>query len=237
VRVWFLMALVACSRHHGGSEPEPPPPPDPAARPTVALADAAPTALCVTMGLLSGRGVDAPTFRAVARGFQGDAASVKVTLRGGTAETRALASGQQRRQLGLKLRAADGCNLVYVMWRLDPKPKLDVSVKSNPGARTAKECGTRGYTKVRPVGALPPPALDDGAPHELHAEIAGDALTAWIDGRVAWQGKLPDEARDLAGPAGLRSDNLAYDITALAFDSRPGGNVTAKCIGEDEPAE
>ncbi len=189
------------------------------------------------MGALAGTGVDAPTFRAVARGHAGDAASVKVTVHGATTESRALASGQQRRQLGLKLRAGDGCNLVYVMWRLDPKPKLDVSVKRNPGARTAKECGARGYTKVRPDGALPPPALDDGTPHELRAEIAGDLLTAWIDGRVSWQGKLPDDARELAGPAGLRSDNLAYDIAALSVDARAGGNVDAKCVGEDEPAE
>jgi hypothetical protein len=236
VRAWFLLALVACSRHHG-SQAEPPPPADPAAKPTLALADVAPSALCVTMGALAGSGVDAPTFRAVARGHAGDAASLKVVVHGATAEARALASGQQRRQLGLKLRAANGCNLVYVMWRLDPRPKLEVSIKRNAGARTASECGARGYTKVRADGALPPPALDDGAPHELRAEIAGDALTAWIDGRVTWQGRLPDEARELAGPAGLRSDNLAYDIAAIAVDTRAGGDVDAKCVGEDEPAE
>ena len=60
------------------------------------------------------------------------------------------------------------------------------------------------------------PALAEGASHVLRAEIIGDALTAWIDGRAVWHGQLPDDARALAGPAGLRTDNLALDGVALA---------------------
>jgi hypothetical protein len=229
-----FLVLAACSRH-GGPAPPDPPPPDPAAKPSLALADVAPASLCVTMGAVADAKVTSPTFRAVAAGHAGDAASLRVSVHGATAEGRALASGQERRQLGLKLRADNGCNLVYVMWRLDPKPKLDVSVKRNPGAHTASDCGARGYTKVRADGALPPPALDDGAPHVLRAEITGDALVAWIDDRVAWQGKLPELARDLSGPAGVRSDNLAFDVLAFSVDARPGGAVDAKCKTEDEP--
>jgi hypothetical protein len=50
----------------------------------------------------------------------------------------------------------------------------------------------------------------------LRAEIVGDALTAWVDGKVAWHGILPEEARALVGPAGLRSDNVALDDVALS---------------------
>ena len=32
-----------------------------------------------------------------------------------------------------KLRAEDACNLVYVMWRIEPQSRLVVSVKRNPG--------------------------------------------------------------------------------------------------------
>ncbi len=226
--------IAACGKHGGhASAAEPPPPPDPAAQPTLPLERVDLSTLCVTHGP-SGtvrEEVTTPTFRAIARGHAGDAASLRVRVRGSTTESRALASGQERRQLGLKLRAADGCNLVYVMWRLDPKPKLEVSVKRNPGAHTAKECGNRGYTKVKPAGALPPPSLDDQLPHELRAEIRGDALTAWIDGKVAWQGTLPQAARELAGPPGVRSDDLAFQIVDLEVDARQGPDVEAKCAG------
>ena len=61
---------------------------------------------------------------------------------------------------------------------------------------------------------LNPGPLAPGS-HVLRAEIVGDTLTAWIDGHVAWVGTLPDEARELAGPAGLRTDNLALDRIEL----------------------
>jgi hypothetical protein len=198
MRPW-LLALAACS--HKAAEP-------------LVLAPVAPAALCVTKGELTGNTVDAPTFRAVSRESTGDAASLAFTTHGETSTTRELASGQLRRQLGLKLRAADGCNLVYVMWRLDPKPMLEVSVKSNPGKHDSKECGANGYIKVKPTRSVRD--LRAGEPHELRAEIAGDELTASIDGTVVWHGELPDEARALTGPAGIRSDNLAFEIRSFA---------------------
>ena len=89
--------------------------------------------------------------RGYALGAGGDAAALTFTYQGEAENTRELASGELRRQLGLKLRAQDGCNVVYVMWRLDPTPKLEVSVKFNPGKRTHEECGADGYTKVKPA--------------------------------------------------------------------------------------
>ena len=32
---------------------------------------------------------------------------------------------------------------------------------------------------------------------------------------MVWRGTLPAAARDLAGPAGLRSDNLAFDLVSF----------------------
>ena len=186
--------------------------------------------MCVTKGALAQARVEVPTFRAVAPGHAGDAAAIRVTVRGTSDHERALAGGQDRRQLGLKLRAADGCNLVYVMWRLDPRPELEVSIKRNPGAHTSAECGADGYTKIKPDGALEPPPLADGAPHTLQAELAAATLTAWIDGRVTWQGHL--DATGLTGPAGLRSDNLSFSLDSLSVDARPG-SVSANCV--DDP--
>ncbi len=211
-------------------------------KPTLLLAPVARAALCVTKGAL-GATVVVPTFRAVATGTRGDAASLGFTYRGDSDTTRALASGQLRRQLGLKLRAANGCNLVYVMWRLDPRPALEVSVKRNPGKRTHAECGADGYTKIVPVRHGAVPVLTPGAAHTLHAEIAGDVLAAWIDGSLAWVGELPDAARAMVGPAGVRSDNVAFELTQLsAVAAIAGGSGDApvdskaapKC-GSDDP--
>jgi len=156
-------------------------------------------------------------------------ASIVITVtfvyRDATEHERALASGDDRRQLGLKLRAANGCNLVYVMWRLDPRPQLDISVKYNPGMATHEECGATGYKKVTRAAHGSVPLLRLGERHTLHAEIHGDELTVWIDERPAWRGTLPGHARALSGPAGLRSDNLAFDL--VAFSAAPGATNTS----------
>lgn len=196
--------------------------------------------LCVTKGDVQlGAEVTEPTSRAVAIGTNGDAAAMTFTYRGETATKRELASGQLRKQLGLKLRAANGCNLVYVMWRTDEgkAPVIDVSVKSNPGARTHADCGAGGYTKVKgsKEGRLSlVPVLAAGDTHTLRAAIQGDELRAWIDDKLVWQGTLPDEARAMSGPAGIRSDNLAYDLVAFAAPQGDGAMAsTTKCKSED----
>jgi hypothetical protein len=193
--------------------------------PALAVSPVAADRLCVTKGAASiGATVTEPTMRAVALGSSGDAASLAFVFRGDTATSRELASGESRRQLGLKLRAQDGCNLLYVMWRLDPKPSLSVSLKRNPGQRTHRECGASGYTRMKPsrgVALAPLPALTPGASHTLRAELAGDDLLAWIDDQLVWRGPLPAVARDLAGPAGLRSDNVRFDLVAFSAAPSP----------------
>jgi len=197
-------------------------------------------ALCVTKGSAAlGAEVNVPTMRAVALHTQGDAAALTFTYRGHSFDTRKLASGQERHQLGLKLRARDGCNLVYVMWRLDTEPRprawIDVSVKLNPDAKTHAECGAGGYTKLEPtrdVELMPVPVLTTGDTHTLRAAIAGNDLRAWVDDRLVWRGTLPSEVRALEGPAGIRSDNLDFDLVAFAA---PRGTVTSRpaCLRGD----
>ena len=90
--------------------------------------------LDVTDGAIGTR--DAPThltttsgsMRAVAPRTTGDGAELRFTYHGQTEARTKLANGEERTQVGIKLRAEDGCNLVYVMWRIDPTPKLAVSV-------------------------------------------------------------------------------------------------------------
>jgi len=214
-----------------------------ATKPQIAVAPVAVDDICVTKGTLAKAAgsasptlqVDVPTFRAVGLGTTGDAVALDFTYFGQSTEARALASGQMRRQLGLKLRAANGCNLVYVMWRLDPKPELEISIKVNPGMTTHAECGANGYTKLKkPSYHTAVPALLRGEKHVLQAEIAGDELLAWIDGELAWRGDLPSDAKGLAGPSGFRSDNLAYVVNSLAAPSGQTGADKPHCVPIEE---
>ncbi|MBA3460808.1 MAG: hypothetical protein H0T46_12645 [Deltaproteobacteria bacterium] len=190
--------------------------------------------LCVTKGSAKiGAAVVEPTMRAVALGTRGNAAALDWIYKGDTVDTRELASGSARRQVGLKLRAQNGCNLIYVMWRLDPKPQIEVSVKLNSGKATHAECGADGYMKVRPTKSWKPPVLASGDRHTLRAAIARDDLTAWVDEKVVWRGKLPAAARTLTGPAGIRSDNLAFELVGLAAPPVEGGETSCRNVAGD----
>lgn len=213
------------------------------AAPSLAVSPIAADRLCVTKGAAAlGSRVTEPTLRGVALGSSGDAASLSFVFRGDTATSRELASGESRRQLGLKLRAQDGCNLLYVMWRLDPKPSLSVSLKHNPGKRTHQECGASGYTRLKPARSpstplAPVPSLVPGASHTLRAELSSGELLAWIDDALVWRGPLPPTALSLSGPAGLRSDNVSFDL--IAFATAPAASAasgspaaSAKCSAD-----
>jgi len=210
MRWLVLFTLAGCT---GGSRSEAAPRDH---KPTLEVAEVAQDQICVTKGVLADRAITDPTMRGYALGAGGDAAALTFTYRGESFETRELAGGQARRQIGIKLRAQDSCNVVYVMWRLDPTPKLDVSVKVNPMKRTHDECGAEGYTKVRPRKKTFVPSFEFGKTHTLRAEIVGDELYAWIDDKLLFQGTLPAPARALQGPAGVRSDNVKFDLDAFA---------------------
>ncbi len=74
------------------------------------------------------------------------------------------------------------------------------------------------------------PTLEPGSEHTLRAEITGQELSVWVDGAVVWEGDLGPEVLALAGPVGMRSDNVALDIELLADPPKPTGAL-AKVAG------
>jgi hypothetical protein len=162
--------------------------------------------------------VNAGGMRAEVRGDDGDAAELSFVFKGASDETTPLANGETRRQIGLKLRAQDTCNLVYVMWHESPTPGIHVSVKHNVGKTTHAECGDHGYVNLQPMRTQPPP-IAIGERHRLRAEIEGTTLRVHADEVLIWEGPLPSMALTLVGPAGVRSDNGMFDFE-LSVHSR-----------------
>ena len=136
-----------------------------------------------------------------------DTATLEFIYRGPVAHPEPLASGELRRQIGMKLRAHDTCNVVYVMWHLEPRPGIEVAVKSNPGLHAHADCGDHGYTFVAPQHASPVASIIPDTWHTLSATLHGPTLEVSADGALAWQGRLPSAAFTFDGPVGLRSDN------------------------------
>ncbi len=179
------------------------------------------TQLCVTEGAIeeaSGHRllVDVPKMRAFVAMPTAQDAEARFTYLGPTSQETRLGSGESRRQFGLKLRAEDPCNLVYAMWRIEPEPKLVVSVKRNPGMHSSAECGNHGYTNVKPSRGSPVPLLRPGDSHTLRATMHGSEITVWADGKAVWEGSVAPEALRFDGPVGMRSDNVRLQIELMA---------------------
>lgn len=157
---------------------------------------------------------DSTGMRAVARDGGRHASSARLWFRylGESSITEPLGSGLIRRQIGLKLRAADPCNLVYVMWHAYPDSVIQVSVKRNPGQSTSAQCGNRGYTEIAeiPVGAA------DHRPHVLEVttrRTANRSLALRVYSDNSLRRRLHISAAlsaGLNGPLGVRSDNGHY---------------------------
>lgn len=156
--------------------------------------------------------IRSPTLRAELGRTPRTAAELEFVYLGPTAADAPLASGELRRQIGLKLRARDTCNVVYVMWHLEPKPSIVVSVKSNPGQSRHAECGDRGYSVLAATSSEPAPAVARGQAHVLGAELRGRELWVTADGKPTWVGRLPAEAFEFDGPIGVRSDNGEFNV-------------------------
>jgi hypothetical protein len=223
---------AAAQRQPASSSPAAPPPaasPSPSSAPSAAPLAAAD--LCVTSGALrtqDGRhSVESPAFRAVAARSRDTDVELRFDYLGPTADVARLGSGGVRGQIGLKLRAKDPCNLVYAMWRIDPGPELVVQVKRNAGQRTSAECKNHGYRTVRPLRSAPVPGVAPGSSHVLRAAIRGSSLDVWADGVLVWEGTLGDDALDIDGPVGLRSDNARFTFTLSAG----GGDTGARPCG------
>ncbi len=123
-------------------------------------------------------------------------------------------SGQNHHQFGFELYAQDACNLVYVMWRLEPESNIAVFVKSNREQHIHGDCGRRGTITVEAEHTLPLPPVraEEHSAHTLRAEIAGPALLVFADGTLVWRGALPSEVLHSHGPVGIHCDNAKLEI-------------------------
>jgi hypothetical protein len=180
--------------------------------------------MCVTKGAIQGTSglmmeVTVPEMRAVVTYPTRFVAEARFTYLGPTKHGKPLGSGEIRRQFGLKLRAANGCNLVYAMWRIEPRQELVISEKLNPGQTTSAECSTHGYRNLKPTRDLKPPELKEGQSHTLRAEAEGGTMKVFIDNKLHWEGLLDREAQALSGPSGVRSDNGRFKFEF--FSSEP----------------
>ncbi|RKH00643.1 hypothetical protein D7V97_30020 [Corallococcus sp. CA053C] len=160
-------------------------------------------------------GIEGPRLRAVAPETTGDDVGLRFTWLGATDPVLPLASGKLREQVGLKLRAKDGCNVIYAMWRIAPSAGIVVNFKRNPDDHRSGECGGHGYTTVRPRFMEPLDPLVPGQAHVLRARIAADVLTVFVDGKRVWEGLLPADALTLEGPVGMRTDNARVRFQLL----------------------
>ncbi len=202
---------------------------DPATDPagaSSALHRVAASDLCVTNGVIASRAdgslvIDSPSSRAVLRFATAPSAEIRFRYVGPSAESKPLASGELRRQIGLKLRAEDSCNLVYIMWHIEPDAKIAVLVKRNPGSHSHAECHAHGYVTIRPRSHVEIPPIRLGESHSLRADLRGDELTVAADGRIVWQGALVPAAREIEGPVGLRTDNARFELQYLAPAADP----------------
>jgi hypothetical protein len=199
--------------------------------------------LCVTEGALEdvrdGRlAVSTPKMRAYLNKPSTDAAELSFTYLGPTTTESRLGSGASRHQFGLKLRAQDACNLVYLMWRIEPESKLVGSVKSNPGQRSSAQCTNHGYRNIKPTLSAAIPPLASGQTHLLRAQIENEELRAFIDGRIVWRGSLDASAAPLKGPVGIRSDNAHLEFVMSAQSLRvPASDLIARCRSGPDEAE
>lgn len=159
--------------------------------------------------------IKVPKLRVELPGSDGRLGLVRFTYDGPSEETVDFASGRSRAQIGLKLRAQDSCNVLYVMWRIDPDQRIMVSSKSNPGQHLNRECGNAGYANLRPTSVTHPPLVKPGATHTLGAYLKDDVLQVFVDDKLVWKGDVGTLSYD--GVTGLRSDNGVFsDVTIFS---------------------
>jgi hypothetical protein len=176
---------------------------------------------CITEGHITNTegpwmNVNSTKMRAVL-GFAGKPeAELRFRYLGETEDRSRLLSGGERTQLGLKLKAQDDCNVLYVMWRINPVSSLVVQVKSNPGQHRHAECGNSGYTTIRGKFSGQVPKIVEGSEHSLHAVLNGSTLSVDVDGAPTWEGNVADDVSHFDGPVGLRSDNARFDFQLIA---------------------
>lgn len=160
--------------------------------------------------------IDTPSSRAVVRVRTTQTAEIRFRYLGPSEGSKPLAAGELRRQIGLKLRAADACDLLYVMWHIEPDAKFGVSIKRNIGKHTFEECQANGYVTIKPRKSVEPPKVRPGESHTLRAELKGTELTLLADARAVWEGAVGTGIAEFDGPVGLRTDNARFEFEYYA---------------------
>lgn len=197
-----------------------------------------PADVCVTNGAvekdLSGKFViNTPSSRAVIKGSDDSATAIKFEYLGPAAGETKLASGIVRRQLGIKLRAEDSCNVIYVMWGIDPQPGLMISMKVNEGKTTHSECGVKGYKLIPSTFEKSISPIKIGEPRTLAANLDENSnLTVRVDGDVVWEGTAFPSAKTMYGYSGVRTDNVRVRFEWLSDDNEI---PKARKSGRSEP--
>ena len=166
-----------------------------------------------------------PKERAVRTSGKHSKALLRFRYRGPSEKTAPLDSGAVVRQIGLKMRAMNTCNLMYVMWRIKPTEEIYIAIKRNPGKTTYKACRANGYIVL---GRIPLKPLGITAAtqktHRLGAsvtETAGRyAGEVTIDGRRIWSREIDAKLiSNINGPVGIRSDNGSFIFKLFVSDS------------------
>ena len=144
--------------------------------------------------------------------------TLKFTYLGPTAEVSRFANGGVVSQLGIRLRAQDYCNTIFVAWRFAPLQRILVSVRRNAGMTTRAECMDKGnINNIKPRVFAPLPPVRPNEPHTLTASMDGSKLTVAADGKIVWQRDLGPVVLEFNGPVGLLSDNAR-----VIFDASVG---------------
>ena len=166
-----------------------------------------------------------PKERAVRTSGEHSNAVLQFRYRGPSEKTALLDSGSLVRQIGLKMRAMNTCNLLYIMWRIKPTEELYIALKRNPGKVTYKECQAHGYMQLARV-RLKPLGITAAThkPHRLGASVTEAAgrftCNVTIDGRRVWTGQIdPKHISDIKGPVGIRTDNGSFIFKLFVNDS------------------
>jgi len=151
------------------------------------------------------------------RAVSGTATPQEVILRfrylGPTKKMHSLASGKERHQIGLKIEAENACNLLYVMYRISPKPALALQLKLNPYESRSRQCSNDGYSTL--ASETLTTAMLDSRTDEIYVRREGARLSAGLDGETLISIELPVGARELRGKLGLRSDNGIFEAELL----------------------
>jgi len=161
--------------------------------------------------------VSSKEMRATLRHPSKQAVTIHFKYLGPTQEVSHLQNGEVRHQFGIKFKAQDICNLVYVMWDFDI-PRINVAVKKNPGQQTSEQCKDRGYhsdfkTDIKSV----PTRIVIDTWHTLSAKLIDKLIAVSIDNTIVWRGEISDDQMEFHGPVGIRSDNVhvLFDYDAI----------------------